>query len=276
MSFSCAIVGAAPLSLLPLTPPIRAVCDPSDAFGNALSQKLACSWYTNPMDMLTAHPDVDVLWLRPDSTGAMPFDPALLASFGRHIILDLSLPITPSEYRELALICTRKGSLLHEAFPLLPVMPELGELFSITVHGFAEPDIISSVDHLPLCLNEGLSLLLSLGGEIKQIQGSFDLSSAARSSGWGGPDHIGLQAVFHKGGIGQLLVLLHESTQEPGWSVTLLGSGGEYTFRLPLCKDTPLPNSLDDFVPAPRTSSLFSLRTAVAEAYRQGGAAIRL
>ncbi|MBR5869101.1 MAG: hypothetical protein IKZ21_06610 [Clostridia bacterium] len=232
MPLSCAIVGNT--SLLPHPNiAIRAVCDPSEEDGKALAAMLECPWYACPEEMLAAQPGLEALWLCPDGAGRLFYDPVKLAAFGRHLVLDLSLPITTESYNQVLSVATRKGARVHTILPPIPDLPDLGELYALEVRGYTEFAVSSPLDHLPLCLNQGLAILLSLGGPPSGLQGCFDRSAAARLSGFGGPDKIGLQVTCPTGAIGQLLLLPATESSRPGWTVTVTGSEDTFSFHLP-------------------------------------------
>lgn len=231
MSLSCAIVGNT--SLLPHPNiSIRAVCDPSADDGKALAAALECPWYARPEEMLAAQPGLEALWLCPDGAGRLTYDPVKMAAFGRHLVLDLSLPITAEQYNQILSIASQKGATIHTILPPIPDLPALGELYAVEIRGYAEFSVSSPMDHLPLCLNQGLAILLALGGNPSGLQGCFDRSAAARLSGFGGPDKIGLQVTCPTGAIGQLLLLPATDLSDSGWKVTVTGSEGDFSFRL--------------------------------------------
>ncbi|MBR6762467.1 MAG: hypothetical protein IKM13_01805 [Clostridia bacterium] len=275
MPLSCAIVGASSLLPLPAVS-VYAVCDSSESNGKALAAALECPWYPSPQAMLTAQPCLEAFWLRPDGNGNLPFDPIMLAAYGRHIFLDLSLPMTHELYTQMASTASAKGAILHVVLPATPVLPSLGEIYAVEVRGFTDENTLSPLDHLPLSLNQGLSVLLSLCGTARQVQGSFDTSATARLTGYPGPDKLGLLISFYSGIIGQLLLLPASDSVEPGWTITVTGSEGCYSFRLP---SDSIPTRADE-IPSVCNPTLYptllSLRNGISASFRQGGCAISI
>ena len=275
MPLSCAIVGATSLLPLPVVS-VRAVCDPSEADGKTLAAALECPWYPSPQAMLAAQPTLEAFWLRPDSNGNLPFDPVMLAAYGRHMFLDISLPMSHELYAQTASTATAKGASLHALLPSVPTLPSLGEIYAVEVRGFTDESTLSPVDHLPLSLNQGLSVLLSLCGNAKQVQGIFDTSATARLAGYHGPDKVGLSVSFYSGVIGQLLLLPTSDSVDPGWTITVTGSEGYHSFRLPTDSIPTWSGEFPSSHNPPHYPALLSLRNGVSASFRQGGSTITI